>query len=216
MRPVLLALLASAAASLDPASTANGGREIDRVVAVVRSGAGEQRVITRSRLEEETRIAIIARGGILAATEPLDDAALAAGLEALLDETLLGDDAARLQVFDGDPVGGDLLAGFRARFGSARDYQAFLRRWDISEDDLGVILRRKARIQRYLDSRASNAAQVSEGEVSDWLEHAAPTGARDRELARTRLMQERAQAEVKDFIRALRARAEIRILSRTE
>src|SRR5512138_606966 len=117
MRPVLLALLVSAAASLDPASTVHGGQEIDRVVAVVRSGAGEPRVLTRSRLEEETRIAIIARGGILAATEPLDDAALAAGLEALLDETLLVDDAARLQVFESDADRGpELVAAFRGRF----------------------------------------------------------------------------------------------------
>lgn len=182
MRPVLLGLVASAAASLQgPGSTANVDREIDRVVAVVRSGSGEPRVITRSRLEEETRIAIVARGGTLAATQPLDDAALAAGLEALIDETLLGDDAARLQVFDTDADrGAELVAEFRGRFDRPEDYAAFLRRWDISEEDLTATLRRKARVQRYLQSR----------------------------------LQEGAAAEVKAFVRDLRARAEVRILPR--
>ncbi len=205
MSPVLVGLLAivagsvqdpGAAGSIDPVvagradavaahaeEAAGRSEEIDRVVAVVRSGTGEPRVITRSRLEEETRIAIIARGGILAATEPLDDAVLSAGLEALLDETLLSDDAARLQVFDADAQGGDdLVAAFRARFLTRSAYEAFLARWDVSEEDLAAVLRRKARIRRYLDSRMSNAGS---------------------------------QAEVNEFVRSLRARADIRILARS-
>ncbi len=189
MPPLLLALLTTVLGSVqDPGSAgrvdaaAGPSEELDRVVAVVRSGGGDPRVITRSRLEEETRIAIIARGGVLAATEPLDDAVLSAGLEALLDETLLGDDAARLQVFDADAQGGEaLVAAFRAHFATAHAYEAFLRRWDVSEEELSAVLRRKARIQRYLDSRMSNAGS----------------------------------AEVEEFVRSLRARADIRVLARS-
>jgi len=213
MSPGLLALLSGLLLATGEPGEAPRGREIDRVVAVIRNGSMEPRVVTQSRVEEETRIAIIARGGGLAATEALDEATLAAGLQALIDETLLGDDATRLQVFESETGMEDPLVAFRAQFARPADYQAFLLRWDLSEDDVTAVLRRKARVERYLESRVSHAAQVSEGEITAWLdENAASIGARDRDLARARLTEQRVRDEVKTFVRDLRARADVRLL----
>jgi hypothetical protein len=216
-----LSLVASAAASAPslqagPAKPAGPvGEELDRVVAVIRSPAApEPRVITLSRLDEETRIALVSRGGLLAATERLDDGARAAGLEWLVDETLLSDEAARLRVFESDEEGGgDELADFRARFPRLADYHDFLARWDLSEEEVAAVLRRMVRVKRYVDSRVSHAAQVSEAEVTAWLaEHASEP--RDRQVARTRLVAERVGVEVKALVREIRARAEVRFVSR--
>src|ERR671936_464310 len=72
---------------------------VERVVAVIRSPAAPRsHVLTLTRVEEETRIAVVVRGGTLAAAAPLDARTLGAGLEWLIDQMLLADDAARLQV----------------------------------------------------------------------------------------------------------------------
>ena len=74
---------------------------VEEVVAVVRGpGAPKARIVTLTRLEEEARIALVSRGAIGAAVAPLDRAALRAALVWLVDQTLLGDEAARLQVFE--------------------------------------------------------------------------------------------------------------------
>jgi hypothetical protein len=203
-----LALPAAARASA-------GGEEVERVVAVVRSPAARQpTIITLTRVEEETRIALVSRGASLAATEALDGPALDAGLEWIVDQTLLGDEAARLQVFDIDQAAGLAeLARFKARFARPADYQAFLARCDLSEAELATVLRRMLRVKRYVESRVSHAAQVPESDVTAWLEaHASKSGARDREAARARLAEERTKDEVKALVRDLRSRAEVRLL----
>src|SRR5512144_3294745 len=74
-------------------------RIVEQVVAVVRTPASTQpRVITLTRLEEETRIALISRGATGAADAELDAPALRAGLEWLVDQTLLLEEVIRLQV----------------------------------------------------------------------------------------------------------------------
>ena len=56
------------------------------------------RVVTLTKLVEEARIALVSRGATAAATGPLDRAALRAALEWLLDQMLVADEAARLQL----------------------------------------------------------------------------------------------------------------------
>ena len=129
---------------------------VEQVVAVVRGpGAPQPRVITLTRLEEEARIALVARGGVGAATAPLDTPALRAALAWLVDQTLLGDEAARLQVFEADPAEAQgELRRFRERFARPADYRAFLDRLELPEDELAAVLRRTLRVQRYVESRA--------------------------------------------------------------
>jgi hypothetical protein len=164
--------------------------ELDRVVAVVRGRAAEEpHVLTLSRVEEETRIALVSRGGLRAATEPLDGAALRAGLDWLVGQTLLAEEAARLRVFDVSAALSQAeLARFRARFASPADYDLFLARLDLPEPELEAILRRTLRVALYVESK----------------------------LALTGHAPDRAQAEAEALLRDLRARAEVRILGLPE
>src|SRR5690349_7737668 len=112
------------AAALPAAASSPAGEEVERVVAVVRAPAAtEASVITLTRVEEETRIALVSRGATLAATQPLDGPALEAGLEWIVDQTLLGEEASRLQVFDIERADGVAeLARFKARFARPAEY----------------------------------------------------------------------------------------------
>lgn len=216
MRRALLAvgLLGTAsAAGRDP-------RIVEQVVAVVETPASPRpRVITLTRLEMEARIALISRGAIGAAEAELDLPALRSGLSWLVDQTLLLDEVVRLQVFEVDRAEAlEELRRFQARFAAPADYRAFLSRYDITEEELLVVLRRMLRVQRYLDSRVSGAARVREADVDRLLRErgieARPGAAGDRARAdaRARLSRERTQREVEALLADLRGRATIRVL----
>jgi hypothetical protein len=135
----------------------------EAVVAVVRGpGAPAPRVVTLTRLEEEARIALVARGATGAAVAPLDQAALRAALDWVVDQTLLGDEAARLQIFEVEQADLDAeVRRFRERFARPAGYRAFLDRLELSEDELGAVLRRTLRVQRYVESRAGGGDAVA-------------------------------------------------------
>lgn len=216
MSPMLGALVAALAlAAPDPVALPPAGEEVEWVVAVVRGRAsGTPHVVTRTRLEAETRVALVARGALLAAESPLDAAALRAGLRALVDELLLGEEAARLQVFEVDAAARAAeLARFAGRFPGAAAYREFLRRTDLREEEVAASLARSLRARRYLESRVARAGQLSDAEVATWLDgHAAALGTRDREAAREQASRERMAAEADALLREVRARGEVRIL----
>jgi len=214
LRALVAAVALAAGSGPDPAAPA-GGQEVERVVAVVRArSSGAPHVITLTRLESETRVALVARGAVLAAEGPLDGAALRAGLQALVDELLLVDEAARLQVFEVDAAErSSELARFAARFPSRADFQEFLRRCDLVEEEVASALARAQRARRYVESRVARAGQISDAEVAAWLEqHATALGTRDREAARAQAAQERMAEEGRTLLREVRARAEVRLL----
>jgi hypothetical protein len=205
-----LALAAGAGPAAPPA-----GEEVERVVAVVRARAsGAPHVITLTRLEAETRVALVARGALLAAEGPLDADALRAGLQALVDELLLGEEAARLQVFEVDAAERQAeVARFAARFASRAAYRDFLGRCDLVEEEVATALVRALRARRYVESRVARAGQLSDGEVQAWLDqHATAVGTRDREAARAQAAKDRMAEEARTLLREVRARGEVRIL----
>ncbi len=214
---LVAAALASALATASAAAP-GGASVVERVVAVIRSPAApEPRVLTLTKVEEETRIALVSRGAVLAATQPMDAAALRAGLEWLVDEMLLGDEAARLQVFEIDRS--DVLselARFRARFARASDYRLFLDRCDLSEEELAAALRRTLRVRRYVESRVPRTARVSDAEVEAWMKdhrRDLPSDeAAARGVVRARLLDERLREDMKALVRDVRARADVRVL----
>ncbi len=212
----LTALAAALALGLPSARAASAAdEEVERVVAVIRPPAAtEPIVITLTNVEEEARIALVSRAALLAATQPLDGPALKAGLEWLVDQTLLNEEASRLQVFEIDRADGlGELGRFKARFARPSDYQAFLVRCDLSEAELEAVLRRMLRVKRYVESRVSHAAQVPDVEVTAWLDkHGPELASRDREAARAHLAGERMKEEVKTLVRDLRSRSEVRVL----
>jgi hypothetical protein len=214
---MVAALLAAAlAASPAPGGGASAPRVVEEVVAVVRNPAGAPpRIVTLTKLVEEARIALVARGATEAATRPLDAAALRAALEWHLDELLVADEAARLAVDEVDRATVDAeVRRFQARFATPAAYQAFLAASELTEEELSATLARGVRVRRYVESRVGRAVRVSDDEVDAWLRargvDTAPGPA--REGARAKLAEERAQAHVKELLTELRARADVRIL----
>jgi len=217
-------LLAALVLDLAPAPARAAGRDpriVEQVVAVVRTPASTQpRVITLTRLEEETRVALVWRGAAGAAEGELDAPALRAGLEWLLDQILLHDEAVRLQVFEVDRAEvTEELRRFQGRFPAPAGYRAFLRRCDLTEEELLVVLRRMLRVQRYVESRVSGALRVKEADVDRYLaEHGSegPASPAVRGAVRAKLAEERSAREVKALVAELRSRAQVRVLERFE
>jgi hypothetical protein len=193
-----------------------GGGIVEEVVAVVRNPpSAPARVVTLTKLAEEARIALVSRGATAAATGPLDRAALRAALEWLLDQMLVSDEAAKLRLdeVDQEAVRAELRR-FQGRFDTLSEYEAFLARSELSEDELAATLARMVRVERYVKSRVGRGARVEEDEVDRWLrDRGAPDApAAARAAARERLVEERAAAGVRELLLELRSRAEIRLI----
>lgn len=198
------------------APAAGGERIVEEVVAVVRSPpSAPPRIVTRTKLVEEARIALVSRGATAAATGPLDREALRAALEWLLDQMLVSDEAAKLRL---DEVSREELLAelrrFQDRFPAFTDYERFLERAELTEDELLATLARMARVQRYVQSRMGRVVRVGEDDVDRWLRErgAGPVPAVARDAARAQIAEERATAQVRELLAELRARAEIRII----
>jgi integrase len=209
----MLALLLAATLAATPTQ----GRVVEQIVAVIRNPAGAQpRPVLLTRLEQEARVALVGQGAIEAATAPLDAAALRASLRWLVDQLLVADEAARLQVDDvsREEVQG-ALRRFRERFPGEAAYHRFLAAADLGEEDLLVSLARELKVARYLDSRAGRSARVNDAELARFLEGqgAALASPEAREAVRHQLAQERVQAAVKQLVADLRARADVRVLA---
>jgi hypothetical protein len=212
---ILAALLFPLAAGGGDAPS--GGRVVDEVVAVVATRGREASVVTLSKVAEEGRIALVSRGGIEAASAPLDGAVLRASLDWYVDQLLLHEEAVRLKVFEVDREAAVAeLARFKAEFATPGAFKAFLFAIDATEEDLTTTLRRSLRVRRYLESRLGRFRPAPR-EVEAWYQaHASDYGGRSLaeatdEIA-SRLASSRADAETKALLADLRNRADIRIL----
>lgn len=207
------------AAEAEP-SAGEPGRVVEEVVAVVRPPGGEARVITLTKVAEAGRIALVSRGGLEAADRPLDGAALHASLEWYIDQILLHDEAARLEVFEvGRADALAALARFRDVFPRPEDYRAFLVALEIEEEELLSMLRRMLRVRRYLESRLGRV-RVTDADVEAWhRRHAAEMRGRPlaevKDLVRSRIVEERVDAETRAILADLRSRSDIRVLAGT-
>lgn len=219
MVPLLLltALLAEpGSGGAVPPAAAREGRVVEAVLATVQaSPIRPVRPITLTRLREEARIALVARGGIQAAFGPLDAEALSAALEWLIDQTLVAEEADRLMVAEvGRDEAEQELRRFRDRFDARADYERFLSENDLAEDELAVTLARTLRVQRFVERRVGASVKVTEAEIDGYLaERGVATGpSAAREAVRAHLGERRLAAEVKTIVAELRARATVRVL----
>jgi hypothetical protein len=223
---ILVAALALALTANAPPLVAGGGdpappapRElVEEIVAIVRNPpSASPRTVTYTKLVEEARIALVSRGATAAAAGPLDRAALKAALEWLLGQLVAADEAARLRLddVDRDAVAAE-LSRFRARFDTYAEYERFLERNELGEDELGATLARTMRVERYVQSRVGRTARVGEDEVDRWLRErgASPAAGPARDAARAQLAEERATSQVRELLSELRGRADIRIVGR--
>jgi hypothetical protein len=199
---------------------AGAARPLDTVVAVIRAPGGEGRraVITLSELELETRVAAISRAGSGAATAPIPPPALASSLDWLVAEYLFLFEAEGLAVAAVEPADvARAVVAFRDRFPDIASYRRFLEANEVTEAELGRILRRSLLVSRYLDSRVRLAVAVTEDDLRRAYEaKAAELAGQSFEEARPLLArsveQEQREAAVKAMIADLRARGEVRVL----
>ncbi|HSM92499.1 MAG TPA: hypothetical protein VLT47_06380 [Anaeromyxobacteraceae bacterium] len=211
----MLAALLLASALLG-ASPPPPGRLVEAVLATVQATPVRAvRPITLTRLREEARVALVARGATEAAFGPIDGAALAATLEWLIDQTLVAEEADRLLVGEvGREEVDRELARFRSRFASPGEFARFLALNDLAEDELAVTLARNLRVQRFVEGRVGQSVKVAEVEIDEYLRGRGVDGgpAAARDAVRAHLTEQRLSGEVKRMIGELRGRATIRIL----
>ena len=214
MGPVFAAILL--AAGPPPPRPALDPSVVEEVVAVVRNPTGSQpKVITLTRLTEEARIVLVSRGAVEAAFRPLDASVLAATLAWLIDQTLLSDDAVRLQL--GEPTRDQAAAElrrFRARFPDRSAWARFLASTALTEEEITAVLARTRRVERYLESRIGRGGTVEDADVEAFAraEGLAVESRAAREAVRARLAELRVEEAVRALLAELRARADVRIL----
>ncbi len=217
MLPLLLALTAAAGAA--DARPPAAPTVVEEVVAVVRNPPGAPpRLVTLTRLVEEARIVLASKGAVEAAARPIDAQVLRATLEWVVDQTLLSDEAGRLQVAEvtRDQVA-DELARFRGRFPDAAAYARFLAAAELGDEEVSTVLARMMRVDRYLETRVGRGGAVPDEEVRQYaLERGLSVESRaTREAVRARLGELRVDAAVRELVAGLRSRADVRVLDAT-
>jgi hypothetical protein len=160
---------------------------VDQVIAVV-----DKEALTHSELLANARIALVAREGARGVTVAEDrlDADLVASLrDYLLDQVLIAQQIRRL----GGPAISEEqtereVARFAAKFPSRAAYEAFIRKYDISERTLRQALRRDLQNDAYIQQRIPQGDGRDEA-LAQWL-------AQLRGSARIRLLGESGELEL--------------------
>jgi len=204
MRVLLLA------ASLAFAAGAQERQLIDEVVAVV-----DAHSVTLSELAAETRIRLVEQQGPQMASAQLDRALLAASLRRLVQERVVLSEVERLKLFDLDHAEVEgAVARLRSRFPTPGAWEAFTRRLELTDEEIGAILARELRVARYLDNRLKLAAQLRDSELEEAWKAQGKQG--DREGLRQRLSKEKYERLLAELLGDLRRKASVRIVDPLE
>ena len=125
------------------------GLLVDRVAAVV-----DKQVITQSELLVEAHVALVLREGAVAATVDLDEVALRAFADYLVNQLLIATQARRLGTAEVAEADVDReVHGVVQRFASTTAYQAWLQRFGITPATLRHVLERNLQNQRFISDR---------------------------------------------------------------
>ena len=125
------------------------GTPIDKIVAVV---AGEP--LTESELMIEARVALALRQGEAPALGPIDSELFAAFRDYVVNQMVVSVHARRVGAVDAPRGEIDLaVKKFIQRFRSSSSYEAFMRRFDIPESKIRMLLRRDLRNQVFVSQR---------------------------------------------------------------
>ena len=203
-------LVLAALLSAHPAAA----RILDRVVALV-----DGRVLSWSQLEFEARVMLIDRGGVEAATAPLDAATIQNALDLAIAQRAATAEADKLNSYPVEPAEIDQrLRTFETRFPSAAAFETFLRAHDADRASLAEVLARAVRTEKFLEGRVRLRLQVPESEVRKAWE--ADKGGRSWEDARgplrDRMQRERAYVLAREALAQLRSSIPVRIIARPE
>jgi hypothetical protein len=189
-------------------------RVLDRVVAVV-----DGHVLTASQLDFEARVMLVDRGGVEAATAPLDPSALQNALDLAIAQRAAAAEADKLNTFPVEPAEVDgRLRAFEARFPSPSAFETFLRTHGADRAQVAEILARAIRTEKVIDGRVRLRSQVAEADVRRAWE--ADPGGRTWEEARgplrDRLQRERAFVLAREALAQLRLGVPVRIVATPE
>ena len=183
---------------------------IDEAVAAI-----DGQVVTQSQLEFEARVLLVNGGGVEAAFALLDEPALRAALNTMIDQRLATLEADKLEAYALDP--GELeqaVTAFRARFKDEGRYRQFLQAHEADGNDVAAVLRRGLRAQRILESRVRLKAQVSPAEAARLAGGRADLKGLPIETVRSKLFSERYGALVKAELQQARKSTDVRLLGR--
>jgi hypothetical protein len=189
-------------------------RVLDRVVALV-----DGRVLSWSQLDFEARVMLIDRGGIQAATGPLDASTLQGALELAIAQRAATAEADKLNTYPVEPAEIDQrLRGFESRFASPAAFQAFLKAQDADRAALAEVLARAIRTEKFIEGRVRLRAQVAESEVRKaWeADRAGQSWEQARGPLRERLERERAYVLAREALAQLRASIPVRVITGPE
>ena len=189
-------------------------RILDRVVALV-----DGRVLSWTQLDFEARVMLIDRGGVEAATAPLDAATLQNALDLAIAQRAATTEADKLNAYPVEPAEIDQrLRTFESRFPSAAAFEAFLKAHDADRAALAEVLARAVRTEKFIEGRVRLRSQVPESEVRKAWE--ADKGGRTWEEARgplrDRMQRERAYVLAREALAQLRTSIPVRIIARPE
>jgi len=130
-------------------STDTHGTAIDKIVAVV---AGEP--LTESELMIEARVALVSRHDEQSALGPIDSELFAAFRDYVVNQMVVSVHARRVGAVDVPRGEIDLaVKKFVQRFRSNSSYEAFLRRFDIPEAKIRMLMHRDLRNQVFVNQR---------------------------------------------------------------
>jgi hypothetical protein len=190
------------------------GRILDRVVALV-----DGRVLSWTQLDFEARVMLIDRGGVEAATAPLDAATIQNALDLAIAQRAATTEADKLNAYPVEPAEIDQrLRTFESRFPSTAAFEAFLKAHDADRAALAEVLARAMRTEKFIEGRVRLRSQVPESEVRKAWE--ADKGGRTWEDARgplrDRMQRERAFVLAREALAQLRTSIPVRIIARPE
>jgi hypothetical protein len=189
-------------------------RVLDRVVALV-----DGRVLSWSQLDFEARVMLIDRGGVEAATAPLDAATIQNALDLAIAQRAATAEADKLNAYPVEPAELDQrLRTFESRFPSAAAFESFLKAHDTDRASLAEVLARAVRTEKFIEGRVRLRSQVPESEVRKAWE--ADKGGKSWEDARgplrDRMQRERAFVLAREALAQLRTSIPVRIIARPE
>jgi len=164
-------------------------------------------------------VMLIDRGGVDAATAPLDASTLQNALDLAIAQRAATAEADKLNAYPVEPAEIDQrLRTFESRFPSAAAFQTFLRAHDADRAALAEVLARAIRTEKFIEGRVRLRSQVPESDVRKAWE--ADPGGKSWEEARgplrDRLQRERAFVLARDALTQLRTAVPVRIVTPPE
>ena len=189
-------------------------RILDRVVALV-----DGRVLSWTQLDFEARVMLIDRGGVEAATAPLDAATIQNALDLAIAQRAATAEADKLNAYPVEPAEIDQrLRTFESRFPSNAAFEQFLKAHDADRAALAEVLARAVRTEKFVEGRVRLRSQVSESEVRKaWeADREGRTWEEARGPLRDRMQRERAYVLAREALAQLRTSIPVRIIARPD